>query len=144
MGSDAISEQIPLKTCFQRIRSAPRAAHLKEDRHMGPSRRLGLSLFVLSAVGLGAVLEAQQTAGAPASAESLAALHIAAGNAGAAVDAINSAVAELNAAARQKAKIATDLKVVRAAVSFVSAVFSVNPSQIISTDGALISALKGA
>jgi hypothetical protein len=71
-------------------------------------------------------------------------LNIAAANAGQAVDAINSATAVLNKVVQEKAKIATDLKIVQAAVSFVTAIVSVNPSQIISTGGSLVSALSAA
>jgi hypothetical protein len=75
---------------------------------------------------------------------SVAGLNIAAANAGQAVDAINSATAALNKVVEEKAKIATDLKIVQAAVSFVTAIVSVNPSQIISTGGSLVSALSAA
>jgi|HubBroStandDraft_4_1064222.scaffolds.fasta_scaffold77887_1 hypothetical protein len=75
---------------------------------------------------------------------SVAGLNIAAANAGQAVDAINSATAALNKVVQQKAKIATDLKIVQAAVSFVTAIVSVNPSQIISTGGSLVSTLNAA
>jgi hypothetical protein len=73
---------------------------------------------------------------------SVSGMQLAAANAGAAVDAINAAVKELNAVISQKARIATDLKVVQGAVSFVAAIVARNPSQIISTGASLVSTLK--
>jgi hypothetical protein len=75
---------------------------------------------------------------------SIAELQLAGANAGAAVDAINSAVSNLNAAIAAKAQIATDLGVAQSAVSFVVAILSGNPSSIISAGSTLVSALKAA
>jgi hypothetical protein len=69
-------------------------------------------------------------------------LQIAAANAGAAVDAMNAAVAQLNAVVAAKAKIATDLAGVQSVVTFVLALLSRNPSTIINAGGAMVTALK--
>jgi hypothetical protein len=73
---------------------------------------------------------------------SIAELAFAAANAGAAVDAINVAITQLNAVVAAKARIATDLAAVQAVVSFVVAVVSENPTAIISAGGAVVTALK--
>ncbi len=75
---------------------------------------------------------------------STAQLQLSGDNAGAAVDAINSAVSNLNAVIAVKTKIATDLGVAQSAVSFVTALLSGNPSSIVSAGGAFVSKLKAA
>lgn len=71
-------------------------------------------------------------------------LQLAATNAGAAIDAINAAVSNLNVAIAAKDTIATDLGFAQSTVSFVTALLSGNPSTIISTGNTLISKLKTA
>src|ERR1039458_9125630 len=64
-------------------------------------------------------------------------LQLAGANVGSAVDAINSAVSTLNTAVANKAKVATALAVVQAAVGFVVALLSKNPSTIVSAGSSL-------
>lgn len=71
-------------------------------------------------------------------------LQLAGANAGAAVDAINSAVSKLNAVIEAKGKIATDLGIAQSAVTFVVALLSGNPSGIVSAGGTFVSKLKAA
>lgn len=63
-------------------------------------------------------------------------------NAGAAVDAINSAVSNLTGLIAAKVKIETDLGIAQSAISFVVALLSGNSSDIVSTGGTLVSKLK--
>jgi hypothetical protein len=71
-------------------------------------------------------------------------LQLAADAAGKVVSAINSAVDNLNAAIAARESVAKDLAVAQAAVSFVTAIVSQNPSAIVSSGGALVSSLKAA
>jgi hypothetical protein len=73
---------------------------------------------------------------------STAQLQLAGDNAGAAVDAINSAVSNLNRVIAAKTKIATDLGIAQSAVSFVTAILSGNPSGIVSAGGTFVSNLN--
>lgn len=75
---------------------------------------------------------------------SIAQLQVAGANTGAAVGAINSAVSNLNAVIAEKATIASDLGIAQSAVSFVVALLSGNPSDIITTGGTFVSKLKAA
>ena len=71
-------------------------------------------------------------------------LQLTGANAGAAVDAINSAVSNLKAVIAVKTKIATDLGIAQSAVSFVVALLSGNPSGIVNAGGTFVSKLKAA
>lgn len=75
---------------------------------------------------------------------SIAQLQLAGDNAGAAVDAINSAVTNLKAAIDKKAGIEKNLAIAQAAVVFVGALLSQDPAAITGAGGPFISALKGA
>jgi len=71
-------------------------------------------------------------------------LQLAADNAGQAIDAINSATSALDTEIKQKADIAKNLTVVQSVVTFVTALLSENPSNIIKSGVDLAGALKAA
>jgi hypothetical protein len=73
---------------------------------------------------------------------SIAQLQIAGASAGAAVDAINGAVEQLNVVVKAKEKIATDLKVVQSVLAFVAAILSRNLSNIISCGKDVVATIK--
>ena len=71
-------------------------------------------------------------------------LQIAGDNAGAAVDAINSAISNLKGVIAEKSQIAKDIGIAQSAVSFVTALLSANASNIVNTGKDLVSKLKAA
>ena len=75
---------------------------------------------------------------------STAQLQLAGANAGAAVDAINSAVGNLKATFETKSMIEKDLDIAQSAVAFVVALLTQNPSAIVSTGGEFVNRLKAA
>jgi hypothetical protein len=69
-------------------------------------------------------------------------LQIAGASAGAAIDAINGAVEQLNVVVETKEKIATDLKLAQAVLAFVAAILARNVNGIISSGKDVVTAIK--